>query len=904
MSRLSSVWRNLVHRDQVDRDLDEEMRAVFNLLVDEKVQSGLSLEQARRAAKLELGGIEPVKQQVREERAGAYVDAFFKDVRYGARMLRTNLGFTLVVVLSLAAGIGANSAIFSVANALMLRTLPVPLPEQVYTVRPQSRVPVTPRYSYPFFQDLLKGFPKPDGLASMSRVARMRTQIADGAEPENAAVQLVSGEFFPLLGLRPHLGRLLTPGDNRTLGGHPLAVISHSFWRRRFDSSSDVLNRTVTFNGVRFTIIGVAPEGFSGVWVESPADAWIPVMMQGDVKYTQNFSASNSQIDLPWAPQNSIRWLEIILRADRPDGQEAAALNAVFGPELLRMAEGVKDPAERALYLDQRLVLQSFAHGNSNLRDRFRAPLYALMAMVALLLLIACANTANLLLARATSRRHEMALRLSLGATRLRVVSQLLTESVMLGVMAAAVGLAIAPFASEVLVRMTIGQATGPLPFSVGIDARVLTFTALLALVTSLLFGLAPAWRATDMTLAGELKTGGRGMKGGGRTSLGRLLVVAQVALSLLLVVGAGLFLRSFRNLTELPLGFQPEHVLSASFNTKVAGYAPAELPALYQRLVERAESLPGVESATIAMCGLMAGCRSNADGMFVEGYQAQPGEQVGVQENRVGPKYFSTVGMRLVAGRELLPTDGATPTRVAVVNEAMVRRYFKDGEGVGKRFGYDKPDIEIVGVVRDARVNTVREAVGPMAFYPLEPSPGYLGVIDVRTTRDPHVLATALRKVLTESEPKLPIDRVVAITDQAGNTLSQDRLISRLTTLLSALALALACLGLYGLMSYAVKQRTAELGVRLALGAPRARVLWMVFRESLMLIVIGLAVGLPATMAASQLVGTLLFEVSPNDPATVTAAMSLLLFVGAWAGYLPAWRASRVDPLTALRQE
>jgi predicted permease len=904
MPRLSSLWRNLVHRDQVDRDLDDEMRAMFNVLVDEKMQAGMPLEQARRAAKLELGGVEPVKQQVREERSGAYVEAFFKDVGYGLRMLRNNVGFTLVVVLSLAAGIGANSAIFSVANALVLRTLPVPDVEHLYAVRFQSRLPVAARYSYPFFERLRDGFGDKQSIAAMGRVSRMRTHINEGSEPESASVQLVSGEFFSTLQLKARLGRLLTVDDNRTMGAHPVVVVSEAFWRRRLGGTDDVLGRNLTFNGARFTIIGVAPNGFSGVWLESPVDAWVPIAMQADVRYQQNFSASNTDPEQPWMPQENLRWLEIILRAPRPDGAEAVAVNAVFGPELLESVREVTDPKQRELELDRRLVLESFAYGNSNLRTRFQAPLYALMGMVALLLLIACANTANLLLARATSRRHEMALRLSLGASRLRVVSQLLTESVMLGVMAAVVGLAIAPFASEVLVRMTIGQASGPLPFSVGIDWRVVLFTAVLALLTSLLFGLAPAWRATDLTLAGELKSGGRGMKGGGRTSLGRLLVVAQVALSLLLVVGAGLFLRSFRNLSELPLGFQPEHVLSASMNGKVGGYAPAELPALYARLIARAESLPGVESATIAMCGLMAGCRSNADGMFVEGYQAQPGEQVGVQENHVGPNYFSTVGMRLVAGRDLLPTDSATPIRVAVVNEAMVRRYFKDRTAVGKRFGYDKADIEIVGVVQDARVNAVRDAVVPMAFYPLQPLPGYVGALDVRTVGDPRTLATALRKVIGESDPKLPIDRVVAITDQAGSTLSQERLISRLTTLLSVLALALACLGLYGLMSYAVKQRTAELGLRLALGAPRSQVLWMVFRESLMLIGVGLAIGLPAVVAASRLVGTMLFEVSPTDPATLTVAMLVLLTVGAWAGYLPAWRASRVDPLTALRHE
>ena len=906
MSRLSSLWRNLVHKDRVDRELDEEMRAMFDTLVDEKMQAGMPAEQARRAAKLELGGVEPVKQQVREERSGAYLEAFVKDVRYGMRMLRRNAGFTLVVVVSLAAGIGANSAIFSVANALLLRTLPVPDVDSLYAVRYQSRLSVAPRYSYPFFERLRAGFADKKSIAAMSRVARMRTFVGEGGEAETSNVQVVSGEFFSTLQLHPRLGRLLTVDDNKNIGGHPVVVISDAYWHRRFGGQDDVLGKSLSLNGARLTIVGVGPEGFTGVWLENPADAWVPVTMQNDVQYQQNYSSDGVDSNQPWMKLDSLSWLEILVRASRPDGQEIASLNAVFQPQLLKTVDQIKDPQQRKLALDRRLILEPFAHGNSNLRSRFAAPLYALMGMVVLLLLIACANTANLLLARATSRRHEMALRLSIGASRARVICQLLTESVLLGAIAAAVGLAIAPFASELLVRMTIGLASGPLPFSVGVDGRVLGFTVLLSLVCSLLFGLAPAWRATDLSLSSELKAGGRTLtRSGGRLSLGRLLVVAQVALSLLLVVGAGLFLRSFQNLTELPLGFQPEHVLSAAMNAKVGGYKQEDLAALYQRLIERAESLPGVESASVAMCSLMSGCRSNADGLVFEGYQAAPDEQVMVQENHVSPHYFSTVGMRIVAGRDLVAADSADPIRVAVLNEAAVRRYFKGREAVGQRFGYgEKPDILIVGVVQDARVNTVREAILPMAFYPLRPMPGYIGSLDVRVSGDPHALVTSLRRAIAASDPKLPIDRIVSVSDQAGSTLSQERLISRLTTLLSVLALGLSCLGLYGLMSYAVKQRTAELGLRLALGAPRARVLWMVFRESLLLIAVGLAVGLPAVIAASRLVGTILFEVSPNDPATLALAMTVLLIVGAWAGYLPAWRASNVDPLTALKEE
>jgi predicted permease len=900
-SRLASMWRNLRHRDRVDRDLDAEVRAVFDILVDEKLKAGLSPDQARRAANLELGRVDAVTQRVREERSGAWLDALIKDVQYGTRMLRANRGFTAVVVLSLAIGIGANSALFAVANALLLRTLSVPDVQTLRLVRIEPRASIAPRFSYPLFERLRAGFPHRAGLAAMSRVSRMRGRTGPELEPVN--VQLVSGEYFGVLGLQPAAGRLFTPDDNRVMSGHPVAVISSAYARRRLGGSADAIGRELELNGIRFTVVGVAPDGFSGVWLESPVDAWIPAMMQSDVRYTQNFSAENADMLKPWVPQDGLRWLELITRADRTDGPEVLALNAVHRSELQQQADAVADPAQRKLILSRYLILDGFAHGTSTLRNQFRAPLFALMAMVGLLLIIACANTANLLLARATNRQREMAVRLSIGASRGRVITQLLVESLLLAGLAAVVGLALAPLASELLVRMTIGVESGPLPFSVGVDQSVLLFTAAVALVTGLLFGFAPAWRATDLSLAEALKTGSRGTRSGARMNLSKALVIAQVALSLLLAAGAGLFARSLSNLVAVPLGYQPQ-VLWVGINPNFGGYTLEELPGLYRTIIERAEALPGVESATIAMCGLMTGCRSAADGLAIEGYTPQTGEQVVLQENRIAANYFQTVGMTIVAGRGFTAGDTATDAPVAVINEAAARRYFNSRDPIGRRFGYDKADTEIVGVVRDARVNTVREEATPMAFYPLDSTPSYVGSMHVRTSGDPDAIAAALRKALQEVAPQLPVDRIVPISTLVAGTLRQERLVARLTTVLGLLALGLACLGIYGVMSYAVKQRTAELGIRFALGAPRPRVLWMVFRESLLLTVAGVAIGLPLLIAASRAVGGLLFNVTATDPVIVGGAMAVLLIVGATSSYLPSWRASRVDPLTALRQE
>jgi predicted permease len=902
LARLRSVLRNLAHRDKVDRELDDEVRAVFEILVDEKVRGGLSLDQARRAATIELGRQHAITQLVREERAGATLDAVIKDVRYGARLLGANPGFTLVVVLSLASGMGANSAIFSIANAMLLRTLPIPEPENVHIMQFESRLPTTARASVQFFDRLRAGYPERNGLAGMSRVARMRLP-GDGGEPQGAAVQLVTGEFFGVLKTVPQLGRMLTPDDNRSMGAHAVTVISDAFWRRRFNAAADVVGRDITFNGVHFTIVGVASPGFSGVWLEAPVEAWIPVMMQHDVKYTQNFSAENADMLAPWVPQDGLRWLDVLARSTAPR-QAEAALNATYRPLLLEQAAQISDVQQRAMTLDRRIVLQPFGMGFSNLREQFRTPLYALLGMMALLLLIACANTANLLLARATSRQREMAVRLSIGASRGRIIGQLLIESVLLGTLAATVGLAIAPLVSELLVRMTIGVETGPLPFSVGVDARVVLFTAAVTLLTSFLFGFAPAWRATDLSLSTALKSSGRSTHRGAKLSLAKMLVVGQVALSLALAVGAGLFARSFNNLVTQPLGVE-DQVLSISISPSIGGYKVEELPALYQRILERVEAIPGVQSATIAMCGVMTGCRSNSDGIHISGYTAQPGEQVMFQENRVGPDYFATVGMTIAAGRNFEAREAGTDAKIAIINETMARRYFKGRDPVGQRFGYDTPDeLEIVGVVRDARVNTVREEVPPMVFFPLDASPSYVGTMQVRAAGDAAAAGASIRRALNEAEPRLPVSTVTTIATLAANTLRQERLIARLTTVVGVLALALASLGLYGLMAYAVKQRTAELGLRFALGAPRPLVLWMVFRESLMLVGVGLLIGVPLVLAASRLIGPMLFDVSPSDPAIVGVAMLVLVGVGAWSGYVPAWRASRVDPLVALRED
>lgn len=896
-ARLRSLWKNLRHRDRVDHELDTEVQAMFDLLVDEKVASGQTPEQARRAATLELGRVHSVTQQVREQRSGATLDAIVKDLRHAARMLRANPGFTAVVVLSLGIGIGANSAIFSVANALMLRTLSVPDANQLFTPRRAAETGGS-LYSFPVFEQLRDGLPTKNSLAAMSRVMRVQARAGNEANPAN--MQLVSGEFFDVLRFTTATGRLFTPDDNRTAGAHPVAVISDTYWRRRLAAAPDVIGRDITLNGSRVTIVGVAPQGFSGVWIDSPVDVWVPLAMQADVRYMGNMSATNAQLDQPWMPQANIRWLDIVARADRAGGSEAAALNAAYLPIARREASQAADGGHRPDA--ERLILEPFAHGASTLRTRFRTPLFVLMAMVALLLMVACVNTANLMLARAAARQREMAVRLSIGAGRGRIIFQMLIESAVLGVLAAGVGLLMAPFAADGLIRMALGVQSGsPLPIDASLDGTVLLFTAAITLVASLLCGLMPALRATDVQLADTLKAQARGTHGGRRHGA-KVLVGAQVALSLLLMVAAGLFLRSLENLSTLPLGFEPARVVSATINPRFGGYQPEDLPALYRRVLARVEAIPGVQSAALAVHGVMSSGRSIGHDLVVSGYQPGPGETISIQENQVSPAYLRTIGLTVIAGRDF--TDRDAGAKVAVINEAMAERYFAGRDPVGQRFGQDAADTEIIGVVRDARLNSVREEAMPMAFVPISATPGYLSALQIRAVGDPSRAAASLARSIQEVEPALPVDRITTGTMLVSGTFRQEQVVARLTTVLGALALGLACLGLYGLMAYTVKRRTSEIGLRFALGAGRGRVLWMVLRESMLLVTSGLAVGIPVVLITSRLVSGLLFEVPPNDPVTIVIATLLLLIVAALASYLPAHRASRVEPLIALRQE
>jgi predicted permease len=901
--RLQSLIYRTLRRGQAGRDLDDEIRAHLAIEQQDRVDRGESPRIAEQNARKSLGNELMIKEVTREMWGWITFERIWRDLIYALRQLKRSPGFAAVAILSLAIGIGANSAIFSILNALLFKSLPVAAPGELFDLQQESRVRFPQRFSYPMFLRLRDAGSGAKGVAAMSHVVGAQTSLETGAQSEMAPVQLVSGEFFDVLGLSPALGRLLTPGNNQTLGGSPVAVISYGFWERAFAGASDVIGRSIRLNETSFTIVGVAPRSFRGVWIESPTDVWIPLVMQANVHYAQHFSSQdNADPEKPWVPQEFVEWLDVIVRVNPASALSVTnALNATF-LHSLESVMGVLDLKTKRHFLERTLALDPFAQGFSNVRQRFTSPLVAMMALVALVLVIACANTANLLLARAESRKREIAVRLSIGASRTRLIQQLLTESFLLVAIAAALGLLLAQWASGQLVRMALGVVgSAPAPLSTGVDGHVLVFTIGLSVATGLLFGLIPAFRVTKMELGAAMKTTACHAPGRWRVSGAKLLVAAQVALSLMVVFGAALFARSLRNLAKVELGFDREHVLTVWMNPRAAGYEAAKLPTLYRRLVERTEAIPGVQSAAVSMCGLAVECRSIDGGVKISGYEPAPLEEVRLQFSYVGQNYFSTVGMRLLSGRDFAPGDSGY--RFAIVNQAVVRQYFANREPLGQRFG-DQLKTEIVGVVADARVNRVREEAIPMVYYPLQGNLVYAGSLEIRAAGSPTAVATDVRKALHEIAPDLPIEQITPLTLQVDRNLNPERMGSVVTTAFGVLALGLACFGLYGVMSYAVTRRTSEIGLRMALGARPGNVLWTVLREALTLIASGLIVGVPLVILASRSVAALLFGIEPDDPLTLGATILILTGVGVFAGLWPAWRASRVNPVTALRHE
>ena len=840
-----------------------------------------------------------------------------RDIRFGARLLRRSPGFTFTALVSLALGIGGATAVFSLVNAIVLRTLPVPDPQQLHMVEVQA-----PGQDYgkilsgPTFlqlRDAVAARHAGEVFAATSP-AGMQLQPGTGETPMRATVQLVSGEYFTALRQQAQAGRLLTPADNVNVGGHPVVVISDSYWRRRMHAAPDAIGRSVTINGGSFTVVGITQPKFFGTTLSlrSP-DAWIPFTMQEVARYNANASSTDAaDTRKPWPPQPNIEWLNVFVRVPQGTRLETVVdtLTSTYRREREAILPSSTSAEDRSAVQQRRVALAEASSGVSSLREGASKPLYVLLSMVAVLLAIACGNVAGLLLSRAAGREREIAIRLSIGAGRGRLIRQMLAESMLLAVAGGMLGITFAVWARDGLLALmvNVGSNTNPIDLDTAIDWRVLGFALIVSTITGLTCGILPAIRGSRVAVADSLKQASRGSVGPeGRRGLlvGKALVTAQMAFCLLLLVVAGLFARSLESLTQTDVGFDRDRVLTARVDVRSAGYSNEERLALYRRVIARLEALPGVQAASFSAHGPLNNS-ARISSLGVEGYTPGRDERLRTNEELITDRYFETVGLKLIEGRVFETGDRVAGSRNTIVNATMAKRFFPGQSAIGKRWSYGDPidgDANvIVGVVEDARYTDLRQPPPNMVYRLADASPDdVLSDIEVRTSGVPGALTRSVREALTESEPRLPIIEIVPLADRIARGVSQDKMVARLTAMFGALALLLAGLGLYGTISYGISRRVAELGLRMALGADRDTVLWMVLREALSLVLVGAAIGLPLAFLAGRSMRSLLFNVRAGDPWSFAVGGLILVCVAAVAAYLPAHRASRIEPMVAL---
>ena len=843
------------------------------------------------------------------------MEVLLQDLRYGLRMLLKSPGFTAVAILTLALGIGANTAVFSVLDAVMLKMLPISQPEQLAVLGDPSRIhstsngtPQLDLFSYPLYRELRDGTQAFSGLFASGDPGRVDLQSDSSSSTSESSERtygrVVTGNYFSVLGVNPLIGRTLTPSDDVAPGASPVAVISYSYWKRRFNLDPTVVGSTVRLNKYPFTIVGVTPAGFDGEIIERGTDIWIPMSMQGQVMRGREYLET---------PNTS--WLQIMgrLKPGVSLAQAGSNVNTVYR-QALSGAYGAKLSVDDRASLEKSktaIEVSAGGAGLSYLRHEFKRPLLLLMGVVGLVLLIACVNVANLLLARAGGRSKEIAVRMAIGARPLRLVRQLLTESVLLALCGGLLGVLLAQWGATLLVRTSFGAGTVR-AFDIHPDAHMLAFTAGVCLLAGILFGLAPALRALGIPVSSTLKEGARGgtATGSAKWSTGKVLVAAQVTLSLLVLFAAGLLVRTLRNLQDVDFGYEREHLVIIRPDFISAGYKHEQLPAVSQRLLGPLNAIPGVVGATVSENGLFSGTEG-ADDIKIEGYTpASDGDTVSYSD-WVGPDYFKVVGVPILLGRGIGPQDVESATKVAVINEAMAKFYFHGVNPIGRKFVIDdgaqrlRP-IEIVGISKDVRDHSLREAI-PRRFY-LAYYQSILPDLEVhfvlRVAGDPTSVLAAVRQQLKDFDPNVMVREADTLNHMVDDYIAQERLVAQLSSLFAGLALLLACVGLYGVMSYTVSGRTREIGVRMALGAQRRDVLWMVLREALLLVGVGVVVGIPAAFGTSRLLQNMLYALSGVDPLSMSVAVAMLLLVAAIAGYIPARRATRVDPMVALRYE
>ena len=824
------------------------------------------------------------------------------DLKFAFRQLLKNPGFTAATVLTLALGIGANTAIFTVINTLMLRSLPVRKPHELVQASIAGVNGRNHTFTYPEYERLRDGAKSFSGLLAAGNVGqgRMVASGMGGTETEIIRPQPVTGNFFSVLGVQPFVGRVLSEADDLPKSAERVVVISHGFWQRRFGSDPSVLNKTITFFDLPVTIVGVTPPGFFGVQPGENPDFWLPINLMPLMR--------------PQALGEGHDWLALIGRVRRgTDVREAQVkLGVAFQQYRTERAAAVSAEERRGL-LQERLELQPAATGWTRLREQFRQPLMILTAVVGLVLLIACANVASLMLARAVARTREFSIRTALGAQRLRLIRQLLAESVLLAVLGGLLGLLAAHWGARLLVSFA-GVQPDPVSFDLAPDARVLCFTIGLSLATGLVFGLAPAIRCSRSDLTATLKgTGANISVNPSRQFLQQSLVVIQVATSLILLVGAGLFVRTLQKLKGMDMGFSRENVVlfQVGFSQRVD---QTRRVSAYKELLGRLEESPGVRAASMSFVTPLTE-EAWGQQVDIEGYTPAPQEVVRCRGMSVAYRYFETMGTALLTGRDFGPQDerpdasnATNAPGVAIINESLARKYFGNAGALGRSFslfGSADRKFEIVGVVKDAKYSSLREAAPPTFYlFCFGEVRDWDMTFAVRMAGRPAAVIDNLRRAVRETDPTLQLRGIRTMDEVVDASLRQERIIANLGGFFSLTALALACLGLYGTLSFTVAQRTREIGVRVALGAQRVNVLSLVVGQGLKLAAIGSAVGLVGALAVTRLVSRLLYGISPIDPVTFAGVPVLLAVVAMLASWLPARRAAKVDPMEALRYE
>jgi putative ABC transport system permease protein len=906
--------RSLLNRSRADEEIDEELRYHVERQADELVARGMDAVEARYAALRMMGGVDQQREHCRDALGFRFADEAGRDLGHALRSLVRHRTFTAVTVLTLAVGSGANAAIFSIFNQALLRPLPVPAPAQLVNL--SSPGPKTGRtstsstfraedvFSYPLFRDLEREQRVFTGIAAHRDFVANVVYRGQASHEEG---ELVSGRYFPVLALRPALGRLLGPEDDRTRGAHPVVVLSHSYWQRRFNADPAVINDRLMVNGQILAIVGVAPPDFAGTTLENQPRIFVPMSMAALMMP----GLRNPHTGGVWNGFDDRRdhWLYLFARL-KPGIPLAAAERTINVPfaaiindvELPLQGTLLSRPA-RERFKARRLFLEPGIQGQRPEREELRGVLLLLFSVSGIVLLITCANIANLLLARAASRERDITIQLSLGAGRGRLVRQMLTESVVLAAGGSVAGLIAARWTLGAIAALVQQQDAAMLRFE--LDRSVLLFAILLAVGMALLFGLYPALLATRRDLAGALRGGSAGTHSAAR--LRTWLATAQVALSLALLVIAGLFAESLRNVTRVDLGMMAGAVTTFRVSPELNGYAPAQSDLLFDRINQQVTALPGVTSIGVSTIPVLAGVRSGSN-VTVEGFVADADTDTSSYSARIGPGYFKTLGVQLLAGREFTAADVAGAARVAIINEAFARKFNIATAPIGKRMrpGAGRPpDIEIVGLVRDARYSQPKDAPVAQFFFPYRQgdSAGTLNFY-VRSMEPPASVIPRLRVALTEIDSSVPVENLRPLADQADATATLDRLITMLASGFAVLAMLLAGVGLYGVLSYNLAQRTRELGLHMALGATVARVRRMVFLQVSRITIVGGIAGAIAALALGRIAESMLFQVPGYDILVLVAATAAVIVVALGAGAIPAWRASRIDPMQALRCE